>query len=348
MGQCSTGTIQELIHHCADINAVNKDRATPLLLACSTAQIESMRLLLQAKADPNIADTDGDTSLHAAIVADCSNETLKDIIDHGADVNAVNKRGRTALLLSCFYRYMDSVKVLLGVGADPAISDEDGFSCLHAAIDGYCNKDTLQALIDHGVHIDAKREDGTNALLSACRTQQSASVMFLLEAGADVNIVKPDGNTSLHVAVDGHCSKEALEQIIQQTVNVNVANDNGQTALTRACDTAQAEAVTLLLKYKADPNISDATGNTSLYAAVYGNCPYTTLQEIIAHKANIDAQNIDGETALYRACLTRQQDSVRILLKAAAHPNIPTNAGNTSSPCCSLWRLRQKDCSGNN
>ena len=225
-GHCSMETVQAIIDHGAQVNAVNKDGATPLLFACSTAQANAVNLLLNTKADPNIAYADGDTSLHAAIAADCTKETIHELIDHGSDNNAVNQRGRTALLLGCFYGQMDSVKVLLEAGSDPHIADEEGFTCLHAAIDGYCSKDTLQALIDHGAHVDAARKDGTNALLRACSTGQSESVNVLLEAGAEVNIAKPNGNTCLHEAINGHCSREALQKIVQQRVDVNSVNND--------------------------------------------------------------------------------------------------------------------------
>ena len=320
----------ELINHGAIVDAVNDIGETPLLIACNTGQTESVKVLLELKADPNIANIDGCTSLHSAVAANSSTKVLQTIINHGAKLNATNTRGRTALLLSCFYGQMDAVKVLLEAGADPCIADEEGFSCLHAAIDGQCSKDTLQALIDHGVHVDTKRKDGTNALLSACRRGQSECVKFLVKSGADVNIDKPNGDTSLHVAVRGHCHKEALQTIIQQGVNVNAINKNSQTALIHACDTAQTESVTQLLKTNADSNISNASGYTSLHAAVLGNCACGTLQEIIAHGANVNAQHIDGKTALWLACSYRQQDSVRILLKATANPNIASTEELTS------------------
>ena len=331
-GQCSTETILEILDHGAhvNINMVNKDGATPLLLACGTAQAEAVKLLLKAKADPNISYADGDASLHAAIAADCNEEIIQEIIDYGAGVNAVNNRGRTALLLGCFYRQMDSVRVLLGAGADPTIADKEGFSCLHAAIDLYCSIDILQELIDHGAHTYARRKDGTNALLRACRTGQSESVRFLLEAGADVSITKPNDNTCLHVAVQGNCCKGTLQQIIERGVNVNIVNKMGKTALILACESAQSESVNLLLEKAADPNICDAISYTALHAAVHGCCTNETLQEIINHKAHLDAQNIHGQTALWLACSYRQQDSVRILLAAGTNTNIADNFGNTS------------------
>ena len=203
-GHCSIESLNELISHGAHVDAVNDIGETPLLTACKAGQTESVSLLLKLKADLSIANIDGYTSLHFAAVADCSADTVLQIIEYGADVNAVDKRNRTALLLSCLnVNSCSIVKILLAAGADPIIADDEGFSCLHAAIYGHCSKETLQALIDHGADIDAKKEDGTNALLSACTKGQSESVRFLLEAGADVNITSPDGNTSLHFAVYG-------------------------------------------------------------------------------------------------------------------------------------------------
>ena len=220
-GSCNAETIQNIIDHGALVNAANKDGATALLLACGSAQSKIVNVLLKAKADPNIPDRHGDASLHQATAANCSKETLQELMEYGANVNAVNKKGRTALLLNCSYGQMDSVEALLRAGADPNIIDEVGYSCIFAAVDGHCGKHTLRALIDHGAHVDAKRKDGTNALLCACRTGQSESVKFLLEAGAEANVVKPDGNTCLHIAVRGNCRKEALQKCIENGASIN-------------------------------------------------------------------------------------------------------------------------------
>ena len=331
-----------MLDHGAHVNDVNKDGTSPLLLACSTAQAETVRNLLKAKAAPNIADVEGDASLHAAIAANCSERTLQDIIDHGANVNAVNKKGRTALLLGCSYRHTDSVRVLLEAGADATIADEEGFSCLHAAIDGYCSLETLRALTDHGANINVARKDGTSAFLRACSTGQSESVKFLLEAGADVNITKPCGNTCLHEAVIGRCSNEILKKIIQHGVNVNYINSKSQTVLICACYAAQVGSVKLLLENGADPNISDDCSFTCLHAAVHGCCTNETLQEIITRHAHLDAQDTDGRTALLLACLFRRQDSVSILLEVGSNPNIADNDGITCLQAAVKEAFRKK------
>ena len=164
--------VHNIISNGAQVNAVNNIGETPLLTACSAAQRQLVSLLLKSKAGPNIVNVEGHGSLHKAVDADCCRETLQEIIRHGADVNAKDKRGRTALLLSCFYRQVDSLKMLIEAGANPTINDEEGFSCIHAPVDGRCSTDVLQKLIDHGAHVNAKRKDGTTALMRACRTRQ--------------------------------------------------------------------------------------------------------------------------------------------------------------------------------
>ena len=341
-GCCSTNVLKEIIDHVAHINATNNDGATALLLACNTGRSELVRLLLKAGADPNITDADGDTCLHGVITADCNKETQQEIIDYGADVNATDKRGRTPLLLGCVLGQIDSVNVLLAAGADTTICDEEGSSCLHAAIDGRCSKDTLQALIDHGAHIDARRKDGANALLRACYTGQSESVRFLLEAGADVNVTKPDDDNCLHFAVYGHCSTDILKKIIEQGVDVNAVTYGSLTALVIACSTCQTESVKVLLQLGADPNIGTGFSMPTLHVAVIGNCPSETLQEIIKYKVDLDAQDKDGRTALLLACENRQEEAVQVLLEAGSNPNIRDNYGFTSLMVAVVRGCRKK------
>ena len=72
--------------------------ATPLMNAAAFGSIETMRLLLDKGADVNARSTARATALMWA-ATDLSKVRL--LIDRGADVNAVSESGRIALLLRC-------------------------------------------------------------------------------------------------------------------------------------------------------------------------------------------------------------------------------------------------------
>ena len=125
-----------MISHGVDVNATNKTNVTALMLACASENKDAMNVLLNAGADPNIADADGDTSLHYAALNDCCVEDLQAIINHGVDVNAINKNRQTAYMLACHQGNIDAMRVLLSADADPSIVSNDGDTNLHSSDDG--------------------------------------------------------------------------------------------------------------------------------------------------------------------------------------------------------------------
>ena len=121
---------------------------TALMRACEKGYIDTINVLLNAGADPNIADTlNGETWIHWAVVGGCSKETLETIINHGADANATNKNSVTALMRACENGNMDTVNVLLNAAADPNIADTEGETWIHYAIRGSCSKEALQVIM---------------------------------------------------------------------------------------------------------------------------------------------------------------------------------------------------------
>ena len=80
---CSVQTVQGIIEHGANVNVVNNRGQTALWFACLDGQEELVKILLQKGADPNIADKNGDSSLHSAIYGQCSTGTIQEIINHG-------------------------------------------------------------------------------------------------------------------------------------------------------------------------------------------------------------------------------------------------------------------------
>ena len=339
VGDCSKEVLHAILNYGADINAASKNNETALMKACERGNIDVMNVLLNAGANPHISDDDGDNWLHYAAYGDCSKVVLETIIDHGVDVNAVNKYNQTALLIACKKCNEDAINVLLNVGADPTIGDIDGNTCLYEAIGQGCTKEVIEEIINHGADVNVKSKANITPLMKACHKGNMNVINILLNASADPNITDANGCTWLHAAVCWNCRKEALQAIIGHGTDVNAMNKQKQTALALACENGNVDDVKLLLNARADPNIADVNGNTLLHNAVRNTISKETLQAIIDHGADVNAVNNEGATALLLACNIEHRESVNVLMRAGANTSIVDVHGDTC-----LHKLLHREC----
>ena len=236
-----TKAFQAIINQGIDVNATNGQKVTALMKACAEGNKEAINVFLNAGADPNIADADGDTCLHYATRNDYCIEVLQAIISHSVNVNATNKRNTTALMIACFKGNKDAVNVLLNAEADPNIADAHGDTILHYTALNYWCIDVLRVIISQVVDVNATNKKNVTALMNACVDENEDAINVILNAGADLNIADADGDTCLHYAVQTDCCTEIFQAIISHGVDVNAttldhgapvnaANKNHQTA----------------------------------------------------------------------------------------------------------------------
>jgi ankyrin repeat protein len=121
--------------------------ATPLLRAAKAGDVESVRLLLEHGANPNLPNIQGITPVMAAA---------------GLGSNEIDTRGRFKTqpdLVAC-------VDLLVKAGADVNAHDHNGSTALHgAALFGY--DDVIKTLVAHNADINAKDNKGMTPLDSA-------------------------------------------------------------------------------------------------------------------------------------------------------------------------------------
>ena len=151
----------------------------PTLLLKHTKDVDTTKLLLQLKADPNTKNKYGSTPLHIASSAG-KVDTAGLLLQFKADPNTKNKYGYTPLYKASSNGQVDTARLLLQFKADPNPKNKDGYTPLHeASING-----------------------------------QVETVRLLLQSNADPNIKNKDGDTPLHLA-SNHEMKQLLESSMQ-------------------------------------------------------------------------------------------------------------------------------------
>ncbi len=174
-----------LISRDADVDAqVAKTGQTALLIAALENHTAMVRLLLEAGADPDVADAHGMTPLIAAALRD--NSTAIEMllrVEAGLDAvwEAPDNPGGTALHLALHKGNLDVVRRLLEAGANPNLLDEQDQSPLAVAV-RIQSPEAVTALLDAGA---AARGDAL-ALRYAVEATNLALVEPLLAAGADL------------------------------------------------------------------------------------------------------------------------------------------------------------------
>lgn len=98
----------------------------------------------------------------------------------------------------------ETIRRLIENGADVNAADEDGWSPLIFAA-RWGHTDTTRLLIEHGADVNAADEDGWTPLMFAAQEDHTHIARLLIEHGADINITNKDGQTALTVAAEhGH------------------------------------------------------------------------------------------------------------------------------------------------
>jgi hypothetical protein len=133
--------------------------------------------------------------------------TVKLIIDDGADINAKNIDGMTLLMYASLRGHLETVRTLIVKGADVNAKKNDGVtSLMYASLGGHL--EIVQALLAKGADVNAKKNDGITALLVATKSGKPEVVQALLAKGADVNAKSRGGWTALTIA-----SVNALDRV---------------------------------------------------------------------------------------------------------------------------------------
>jgi len=263
--------IDELLKRGADIQLGSKTGFTPLMFAVQQGDVGAVSKLLKAGADVNMVQNG--TKLTPIIIASAMlhPDVVDLLLDNGANPNAIDSRGYTALHLAVRdsdygldLRTKDTatriVKSLLAHKADPNIRLVQE----HPATTG--NEVALG--------------DAT-ALILAAEVNNYDFVKALLEGGADPKMTTDAGHNALHMAAGGATDVQRMRSpeerataiktvrlLVENGVGVNDPGQFGWTAFEVATYQGLIDVMEYLHSKGADINHMDTFGQTPLSVAM--------------------------------------------------------------------------------
>ncbi|MEZ4415886.1 MAG: ankyrin repeat domain-containing protein [Gemmatimonadota bacterium] len=189
---------------------------TPVADAAQRGDLDAVKELLRAGADVNAAQGDGMTALHWA--AERGDVSLAEVLLYaGADVDAGTRIGHyRPLHLAAQSGDADMLRMLLAARADPeAATSNSGARPLHlAAASG--SAAAVQVLIDAGAGIDARESAwGQTPLIFAAAAGRVEVIRALLKAGADPGLAAWSVDTAEQEAAD-RAAERRLQQVLAE------------------------------------------------------------------------------------------------------------------------------------
>ncbi|XP_032128104.1 ankyrin repeat domain-containing protein 18B-like [Sapajus apella] len=198
------------------------------------------------------------------------------------DVDARDRKDRTALHLACVYGHVEVVSLLV----------------------------SRQCQIDIGDRLNR------TPLMKAVHGQEENCSIYLLKHGANPNIQDVYGNTALHYAIYNKGTSLA-EKLLSHRANIEAINKEGNTPLLLAVICKRQQMVEFLVKNGANVHAVDNFRRTALMLAVHHNFP-SIVSFLLAQNINIFSQDIFKQNAEdYAICC----DMIRIQQQISEHKN---------------------------
>lgn len=265
------------------------------------------------------------------------------------DIENTEGRSWTALHYSAVSGQVETARILLDNGANPAAHDD--YIYTPARIEGAVqpppplhlrpyrtplhyaasrgHNDVVQLLVEHGVDINDFGKGDATPLQLATKNAHHETVRLLLELGADMKPA-PGSPTPLHMAIYSG-NHTIFEVLLEKSVDADIRSRHmGSTLLHIAVLKEELHVIIpTLLARGADANARNQENHTPLHLAAlwkYAN----VVEHLLSNGADITAQDFSGATPLHWAAQSHCKTVIRILLQQGADATFEDHTGRTA------------------
>ena len=353
--------VDKLLQAGADVNIEDNDKANSLIHCAKTPHIKYMKLIADKTTDIKHKDSAGNNALHylvpngnKIIFASELNGELKGTIDHSPlcldenfiitkDIDIIGSKGSFCLTLDA------SANITIGSGSAKPISYEKTIRI-------------IKYLVDKGIDINAKNEEGITPLFLSAKYQLANIVDLLFNQYNAIDLPSTLGYTAWDVAtfnssqnlIDIFISKKHINpgivklwcaarngdlQIVEQqilsgiNIDSNIENCSNTTALIQAVSFSHLPIISFLVNKGADINKPDKDEASPLYYSLgyAGQVIQPTIVKFLVSKgANVTQSMYDGDTPLHMASYSSNVGAIKLLLSKNVNIDMQNQEGKTS------------------
>ncbi len=319
--------LKELMARGADTTSADANGQFPLHLAVEYP-LTVKYLIDECKADVNQRTVDpyGSTPFQLAVLYN-QLETVKTLLELKADHQLRNLKGATSLNYIKRKNQMEMFLFLIEKLNHHELQTSHGQNGVHLAAK-FNLPEMLEYLVEEKkIDVNSKDHDGETAFHIGLRNKSIRVLEKLVELKADYQSPNKYGKYPIHIA-NSRKTLEYLVNVLGVDINQKSKKD-GQTALSDSIEYYFPEEFQTLLELKADINITNNEGEYPLHTVA--RCGRTEMARILLNRKDVAVNQIfiggtPGGTPLTQTIYRQHTKTARVLLDHKGSITIPNNA----------------------
>lgn len=292
----------------------NQQFIIPILDQLKDNQLNHFKLLIRNIFEKEENQIDNEDLIHS-LFNDFS-RLKKYLTDHPDKINEQTSHGYTVLHRACLIGNDEIVNYLVDQGIDTELRAKDGKTALFA-----CSPELVRILNIADVNINACDNSGHSLLQVAYMWNDFELINLLLSIGIDTSLKNSEGQCFL----DGSFSRELLDLVLSHKDCITYRASNGSSIL---FEVFRKESVVKLIDFGIDINLLDENGNSALMHQITQR-RFEVVDKLIENNADINLYNYSG-SALHRACIAKNIELVKKFISMDVNLSCIDGEGNTA------------------